>query len=73
MKRFTIYRTAIHCETYIVEAESAKEAFEQLYDGCYDPVGVEFVDWHGEYEIEHVEELDPLYRMVKDYKCDTTS
>ncbi len=67
MKRFTIYRNAVHCETYIVEAESEEAALEQLCDGLHDPVGVEFVDWAGSYEVEAVEELDPLYRMVRDY------
>jgi hypothetical protein len=37
-------------------------------DGCHEPVHTEWVDWaNGTYEIEEVEELDPLYRMVKDY------
>jgi hypothetical protein len=38
-------------------------------DGDHEPVHTEWVDWAtGNYEIEEVEELDPLYRMVKDYK-----
>jgi hypothetical protein len=38
-------------------------------DGYHEPVHTEWVDWAtGTYEIEDVEELDPLYRMVKDYK-----
>jgi hypothetical protein len=38
-------------------------------DGCHEPVHTDWVDWAtGGYEFEAVEELDPLYRMVKDYK-----
>ena len=67
-KKFTIWRNAIIAETYEVVAESADEAIEQLRNGDHDPIHTEFIDWHGEFELEHVEELDPLYRMVKDYK-----
>jgi len=73
MKKFTIWRRTMNVETYIVEAESEEEAIDQLGNGCCDPVDTEFVDWIDGWEIEHVEELDPLYRMVKDYQCDTTS
>ncbi len=68
MKRFTMWRNSIVAETYIVEAESEEAAREQLMNGCCDPVSTEFIDWATDYfEVEHVEELDPLYRMVKDY------
>jgi hypothetical protein len=74
MKRFTFWRNAIVAEFYVVEAENDDEAHRQLMDGCYEPVHTEWVDWAtGGYEIDEVEELDPLYRMVKDFKCDTTS
>lgn len=67
MKRFTIWRNAIIAETYVVEAESEEAAREMLMNGCCDPIDTEFIDWHGNWEVEDVEELDPLYRMVKDY------
>jgi hypothetical protein len=69
MKKFTYWRNAIICEFYEVEAETEEEAYQQLMDGYHDPVNTEWVDWaNGSYEIEDIEELDPLYRMVKDYK-----
>ena len=69
MKRFTYWRNAIICEVYEVEAENEDKAIEQLMDGCHEPVHTEWVDWAtGGYEFEAVEELDPLYRMVKDYE-----
>ena len=68
MKRFTMWRNAIIAETYIVEAESEEEARDKLFNGEVDPIDTEWIDWHGDnFEVEHVEELDPLYRMVKDY------
>jgi hypothetical protein len=72
MKKFTYWRNAIVCEVYQVEAESEDEAIQQLMDGCHDPVDTEWVDWAtGSYEFEAVEELDPLYRMVKEYNPTT--
>jgi hypothetical protein len=69
MKKYTYWRNAIICEFYEVEAENEEEAYQQLMDGYHDAVNTEWVDWAtGTYEIEDVEELDPLYRMVKDYK-----
>ena len=68
MKKFTYWRNAIVCEVYQVEAETEDEALEQLMDGNHEPVDTEWVDWAtGGYEFEAVEELDPLYRMVKEY------
>lgn len=68
MKRFTMWRNSIVAETYIVEAESEEAAREKLFNGECDPVGTEFIDWATDnFEVEHVEELEPLYRMVKDY------
>lgn len=69
MKRFTMWRNSIIAETYEVEAESEEAAREMLMNGLADPISTEFIDWATDYfEVEHVEELDPLYRMVKDYK-----
>lgn len=68
-KKFTFWRNAIVAETYEVVAESEEEARELLFNGCCDPVHEEWIDWHSDnFEIEEVEELDPLYRMVKDYE-----
>jgi hypothetical protein len=68
MKRFTFWRNAVIAETYVVEAESEEAAREQIMNGGSDPVHTEFIDWYtDDFEIESVEELEPLYRMVKDY------
>jgi hypothetical protein len=68
MKRYTYWRNAIICELYEVEAESEEQAVEQLRDGLHDPVSEEWVDWaSGGYELENIEELDPLYCMVRNY------
>ena len=68
MKKFTFWRNAIVAETYIIEAETEEKAREQLWNGDAEVFTEEFVDWAShDYELEDVEELDPLYRMVKDY------
>ena len=68
MKKFTFWRNAIVAETYEVEAETEEEAREQLMNGQHDPISEEWMDWATDhFEVEFVEELDPLYRMVKDY------
>lgn len=70
MKKYTFWRNAIIAETYVLEANSEEEAREMMWNGEYgDPIREEFVDWASDdFELEDVEELDPLYRMVKDYK-----
>jgi hypothetical protein len=69
MKKFTFWRNAIVAETYIVEAESEDAAREMIRDGSVEVFSEEWIDWAtGDFELEDVEELDPLYRMVKDYK-----
>jgi hypothetical protein len=73
MKKFTVWRRTEQIETYIVEAESEEAAIEQLGNGCHDPVDTEFIDWIDGWQVETVEELDPLYVMIKEYRCDTTS
>jgi hypothetical protein len=71
MKKFTFWRNAIVCETHEVEAESEEEAREKLMLYCGEPVHEEWIDWATDnFELEGFVELDPLYRMVKDYKCD---
>lgn len=68
-KRYTFWRNAIVAETYVFEADSEEAAREMLYNGeAGDPVHTEWIDWAtSDFELEDQEELDPLYRMVKDY------
>ena len=69
MKRFTFWRNAIVAETYIFEAESEEAAREMLQNSEVEVFNEEWIDWATDsFELEDVEELDPLYRMVKDYK-----
>jgi hypothetical protein len=66
MKKFTFWRNCVVCEYYEVEARSEEEAREMVRDGT--PVQSEWIDWlSDDFEIEEVEELDPLYKMVKEY------
>lgn len=72
-KRFTLWRTALYVETYEVVADNEDEARLKIMNGQVDPLNTEFIEWAGDnFELEHVEELEPLYRMVKDYKCATS-
>lgn len=72
---YTLCRAAIIDEYYEIEADSEEEALSLAYDGNLgDPVRTEFIDWRDdEYQVCDEELIEPLYRMVKDYKCDTTS
>jgi hypothetical protein len=68
MKKFTFWRIATVCEYHEVEAESEEQARDMMCDSG-DPVRTEWMDWSTkDWGLEDVEELDPLYRMVKDYK-----
>ena len=68
MKEFTFWRNAIISETYVVECETEEEAREMLWNGKVEVFNEEWVDWAtDDFELEHVEIIDPLYRMVKDY------
>lgn len=68
MKKFTFWRNAIVAETHVVEAPDEETAREMLMD-CGEPVKTEWIDWASDvWELEDVEIIDPLYRMVKDYK-----
>lgn len=68
MKRFTFWRNAIICEYHEVEAETEEQARDMMCD-TGDPVHTEWMEWDSDsFELETVEELDPLYRMVRDYK-----
>ena len=68
--KFTVCRAAIIDEYYEIEADSEEEALSIAYDGDYgDPVRTEFVDWRDdEWTAVDCEDIDPLYRMVKDYE-----
>jgi hypothetical protein len=69
MKKFTFWRNAIVAETYVVEAKSEEEAREMIREGAVEVFSEEWIDWlSDDFELEDVEEIDPLYRMVKDYK-----
>jgi hypothetical protein len=68
--KFTLCRAAVIDEYYEIEADSEEEALSLAYDGNLgEPVRTEFVDWRDdEYSAVDCEDIDPLYRMVKDYK-----
>lgn len=69
MKKFTYWRNAIISEIYVVEAETEEAALEQLNNGLVEMFSSEWMDWDTDrYVLEHIEIIDPLYRMVKDYK-----
>ena len=68
MKKFTFWRNSIVAETYIVEAKDEDEAREMLRNGEVEVFSEEWIDWDSrDFELEDVEELDPLYKMVKEY------
>jgi len=68
MKKFTFWRNAIISEVYVVDAATEEEAREMLQNGEVDVFTEEWMDWATDnFELEHVEIIDPLYRMVKDY------
>jgi hypothetical protein len=69
MKKFTFWRNAIISEIYVVDAATEEEAREMLDAGEVEVFSEEWMDWATDgYELEHVEIIDPLYRMVKDYE-----
>jgi hypothetical protein len=56
-------------EVYWVEADSEEEAMEIAYDGNAGDPALDWVDWmDDQYEVDDVEIIDPLYKMVKEYK-----
>ena len=69
MKRFTFWRNAIISELYVVDAATEEAAREMLQAGEVEVFNEEWIDWATDnYELEHIEIIDPLYRMVKDYE-----
>lgn len=71
--KVTLVRAAVIDEYYEVEVDSEEDALEMAYDGNLgDPIKTDFVDWRDdEYQVCDVEQLDPLYVMVKDYNPET--
>ena len=68
MKKFTFWRNAIVSELYVVDAATEEEARVMLMNGEVEVHSEEWMDWATrDFELEHVEIIDPLYRMVKDY------
>ena len=69
MKKFTFWRNAIVAEVYVVECDTEEEAREKLQNSEVEVFTEEWMDWAtNDFELEHVEIIDPLYRMVKDHK-----
>ena len=69
MKKFTFWRNAIISELYVVDAATEEAAREMLQTGEVEVFSEEWMDWAtDDFELEHVEIIDPLYRMVKDYE-----
>jgi hypothetical protein len=69
MKKFTFWRNAIISELYVVDAATEEQAREMLQAGVVEVFNEEWMDWAtDDFELEHVEIIDPLYRMVKDYE-----
>jgi hypothetical protein len=69
MKKFTFWRNAIISEIYVVDAATEEAAREMLQTGEVEVFSEEWMDWAtDDFELEHVEIIDPLYRMVKDYE-----
>jgi hypothetical protein len=73
MKRFTFWRNAIISEIYVVECDTEEQAREQLQNGEVEVFTEEWMDWAtSDFELEHEEILDPLYKMIKEHKCATS-
>ena len=52
----------------MVECETEEKAREMLQNGEVEVHSEEWMDWASrDFELEHIEIIDPLYRMVKDY------
>lgn len=69
MKKFTFWRNAIVSELYVVDAATEEQARVMLDRGEVEVFSEEWMDWATDsFELEHVEIIDPLYRMVKDYQ-----
>jgi hypothetical protein len=68
MKRYTFWRNAIVAEVYVVEAATEEDARTMLMNGEVEVFSEEWMDWATrDFELEHEEIIDPLYKMVKEY------
>ena len=73
MKKFTFCRNAIISELYVVECETEEQAREMLQNGEVEVFNEEWMDWAtDDFELEHTEIIDPLYKMVKEYDTPRT-
>ena len=73
MKKFTFWRNAIISELYVVEAATEEQAREMLQNGEVEVFNEEWIDWAtDDFELEHIEIIDPLYKMVKEYDTPRT-
>jgi hypothetical protein len=70
--KFLMSRTSLIEESWWVEADTEEEARELGFDGEVDngdPDRREWIEYYDdEWSIDETECIDPLYRMVKDYK-----
>ena len=68
--RFRFSRRVVLDEIYEIEADSEEEAIDMMTSGEYgDPVETEFIDWYDDdFHFEDKEPIDPLVKMVAEYK-----
>ena len=70
--KFLMSRTSLIEESYWVEADSEDEAQQMGFDGEIDNKEPDYRKWidyrDNEWSIDETVCIDPLYRMVKDYK-----
>lgn len=53
----------------MVECETEEQARTMLQNGEVEVFSEEWMDWAtDDFELEHIEIVDPLYRMVKDFE-----
>ena len=57
----------------MVECETEEQAREMLQNGEVEVFNEEWMDWAtDDFELEHTEIIDPLYKMVKEYDTPRT-
>jgi hypothetical protein len=57
----------------VVECDTEEQAREQLQNGEVEVFTEEWMDWAThDFELEHEEIIDPLYKMIKEHKCVTS-
>lgn len=72
MYRYSVSRTAVICEYWEIEAESYEDLRQKLLD-VNEPCHTEWIDWHGEWNVDEEECIDPLYQMIKQHKAKETA